>query len=715
MRTRANSPLMGLLASIVALTSACAAAGSPAPKLANAGITFRNIAVPGTPLAEYRRCATEPEHQHRLNNKKRLFITIKDFTDEPMHDRGIPGVVVFDYNNDGFEDMFVSNGPCRPSSLYENQMKRTGKLEFRDVAQQVGLALPGVNANGACAGDINNSGHQSLYVLGRNGSNHLMLNEGNGRFKDITQASGTAAGAHSHVSCTMGDFSGNGRLGIAIANSSDLTNAKAIMDDTPKYNQPNQLLENLGGDVPRFKDVSVSSGFATAIPLIGQTWAVAAADLFQRGCTDLVVGSDQGAVPLAKFGGGLDRGFIRVYKNDCHGRFTDVTERLGLMKSPGAWMGFAFGNFNFNGKMSMFVTNFGDFMLPMYGLPQNLGDFSSRWMLQRPDGTFADPRSPSNLHPSKTGADPTLGGLHATPFGWGVSALDYDNDGYTDVAYYGSMEAIVGANADNPGTLLRNNGPKGLIDGFYPSFSYDPALTRSGADNRTRITLGVASGDLDNDGRVDLVSAAQGLMVGKLTEDHQDFGSPFDSSSYLAEYRSVGVLSYKPAAGTTAEGTLAVEMNEGGNGNGAAGVRTLGSIGLVPGAKGNRDGIGAVVTFTPAGLPAAISPVVAGSSFASQNSLVQSFGMGKAKTGTMEVLWPGGVRNKLYDVRAGERVMFPEIPCSYADKSMSAQAYKSCVEKSLRVLVQKRKVTSSMATRFTASALRAFDEAHGTN
>jgi enediyne biosynthesis protein E4 len=711
MKARANVRLIGALAAIVVISSACASADPPPAKVASSGITFRNIALPGTALGAYRRCPTQSLRQERVANHNKMFVTMNDFTDEPIDDRGIPGVVVFDYNNDGYQDIFVTNGPCSPSSLYQNMTGQTGKLGFRDVAAQAGVALPGVNANGACAGDINNSGYDSLYVLGRDGHNHLMLNEGNGHFEDITQASGAAAGDYSHVSCTMGDFFGNGRLDIAIANASNLTNAKTIMNDTNKYNEPNQLLENMGGNPPQFKDVSISSGFATASPLPGQTWAIAAVDLFQNGCTDLVIGTDQGAVPLAKYSGGHDRGFIRVYKNNCHGHFTDVTKQLGLMNSPGAWMGLSFGNFNFDGKISIFGTNFGDFLLEMYGLPENPGDFSSRWLLQRPDGTFADPRSSTFLYPAKEGADPTLGGLEATPFGWGDAALDYTDDGYSDVVFAGSMDGMNGADADNPGTLLLNNGPKGLIKGFYPSFSYDPALANDGANDRRRIITGLAVGDLANNGRVDVVTAAQGIMVGKLTQEHEQFGSPFDNSAYLAEYTPVGVMSYKPAPGTTTAGNLAVEVNEGGTGNNWAEVRTLGTAGLVPGAEVNRDGIGAVLSFTPAGLPAAIDPVIAGSSFASQNSLVQTFGMGKSVTGTLDVLWPGGIRNKLYDVRAGERITFPEIPCSYTDTSMSVQAYTSCVQQSLHDLVHEGKVTSSMAARFASSALQAFGQA----
>jgi hypothetical protein len=709
MKRKANFRLIGTLAMLVVVSSACASVDQ-APPAVNGGVTFRNIAVPGSALYSYRRSPTEPEREQRLADKRKLFVTMTDFEDEPINDRGIPGVVIFDYNNDGYQDIYVTNGPGKPSALYENMMKQTGKLEFRDVAAQAGVALPGVNANGACAGDINNSGNDSLYVLGRNENDHLLLNDGGGHFTDITQVSGAAAGNYSHVSCTMGDFFGNGRLDIAIANANNMKNGKPMMLSAGGLNQPNQLLENMGGSPPRFKDVTAGSGFTSTIP--ASTWAIAAVDLFQNGCTDIVTATDQGAVAMSKYDGGMNRGFIQVYKNDCHGHFTNVTRRLGLMNSPGAWMGLAFGNYNFDGQLSIFASNFGDYLLPMYGLPQHLGDFSSRWLIQRTNGTFADPRSSTLLYPAENGADPSLGGLKATPFGWGAATIDYNDAGYPDIVYAGSMDTMNGADADNPGTLLLNKGPEALINGLYPSFSFDPALADDGASDRTRVITGLATGDLANNGHVDVATVAQGVMVGKLTTDSEHFGSPFDAgAAYLAEYNMVGVMSFKPASGNTADGNLAVEVNEGGNGNNWAEVRTLGTIGLVPGAHVNRDGIGAVVKFTPVGLPTAIDPVIAGSSFASQNSLVQTFGMGKARTGTLEILWPGGVRNKLFNVRAGERITFPEIPCSYSDTAMSLLSYTSCVQRSLRDMVQNATLSSSMAARLASSALRAFDEA----
>ena len=76
-------------------------------------------------------------------------------------------------------------------------------------------------------------------------------------------------------------------------------------------------------------------------------------------------------------------------------------------------------------------------------------------------------------------------------------------------------------------------------------------------------------------------------------------------------------------------------------------------------------------------------------SYGSQDSLEGIFGLGAATQGTVEILWPGGTRNRLYDVRRSERVMFPEIPCSYAAAWPAAEAYHACVDRALDELVHK--------------------------
>src|SRR5262249_7303188 len=152
-------------------------------------------------------------------------------------------------------------------------------------------------------------------------------------------------------------------------------------------------------------------------------------------------------------------------------------------------------------------------------------------------------------------------------------------------------------------------------------------------------------------------------------------------------------------------GTLQVEMNSANNGNGWVKIQAMGSAGLVQGGRVNRDGIGAGVTFTPEHGKAAMQPIVAGSSFASQDSLVADFGLGGARQGTVDILWPGGVRNRLYGVRDGEKVLFPEIPYSYDTQSMSFDKYVKNVARALEDLVGAGKLTRSEQARFFSSAV----------
>ncbi|MEV0428270.1 CRTAC1 family protein [Micromonospora sp. NPDC050495] len=713
--------------SVLAVSGAAVAPGVATADDAGAGVSFREIALPGTSLGGYVR-ASSPEQAIRDANLKRPIVTLQDFAQEPIHSRGIAGVVLLDYDGDHDLDMYVTNGPGRANSLFQNRLRRDHQVNFVDVAQSAGAALTDVDSNGACAGDVDNDGDTDLYVLGRHASNHLLRNDGNGTFADITASSGAGAGTLSHPSCTMADFDSDGLLDIAIANSFDMHKALAIVAVPYALNQRNQLLHNVDGR--RFTDVSDSSGFTNTVvkepppgdtaPFADPSWAIAAVDYDQDGDADIMVGNDQGAIPMKKYGG-IDRGFIRTYQNDGHGRFTDVTYDIGM--EPGAWMGMSYGDFNFDGTLDVFGTNGGDYMMiPLAGVQNQLGDLSSRWLLQRPDGTFADPRRSSIQEPAKNGADPDLGGLGATPWGWGTSAFDYDNDGATDILYQGGLDAVFfGATADNPAALLRNKGPQALRKGFYPSFEYDPAISDAGADERRRLVVGVAAGDLNRDGFTDVVSVAQSRKVGDLTRYGDvkpfDYDSPFDQgASYLQVYAPIpeNPGTFRPTGNHTEPGSLSVKLNSG-NGNLSATVRTRGSVGVTTGGSVNRDGVGAVVKFTPHNGLTAIRPVMAGSSMSSQDALDGVFGMGRARTGTVEVLWPGGVRNKLYGVQAGKQVDFPEIPCSFADTSMSVQTYTACVQRSLRELVAAGQLSRTEQGRFFASAVQAYHEAHHTS
>lgn len=106
-----------------------------------------------------------------------------------------------------------------------------------------------------------------------------------------------------------------------------------------------------------------------------------------------------------------------------------------------------------------------------------------------------------------------------------------------------------------------------------------------------------------------------------------------------------------------------------------------------------------MIRVTPEGGRTTLRPVTGGSGFASQDALAQLFGLGRAKTATVEVLWPGGTVHRLYDVKARERIVFPEIPCDPRDPSLSRRKYRSCVAGALEVLRDRDLLSRSRAVR----------------
>jgi hypothetical protein len=164
------------------------------------------------------------------------------------------------------------------------------------------------------------------------------------------------------------------------------------------------------------------------------------------------------------------------------------------------------------------------------------------------------------------------------------------------------------------------------------------------------------------------------------------------------------------------QGSLSVELNHG-NSNHWAEVKVLGTVGLTTGGQVNRDGIGAVVMFTPhhpmkGGAwqdgDTVMVPVMGGSSLGSQHSLEVELGMGTAPLGRVEVQWPGGVRNRLYNVHPSERVLIPEIPCSFDTAWSSFAAYNACVTTALDELVTQGVLTPPQRGRLHGSAVVAY-------
>ena len=133
----------------------------------------------------------------------------------PIKSRGAPGVALLDYDRDGDLDIYVTNGPGTPNSLYRNLVSERGEVRFKDVAERAGVDATDQDGTGTCFGDIDNDGDHDLLVLGYNEPHRLFENRGNGRFRDISAASGIshADGATVHsspVRLTVGPAEGNG-------------------------------------------------------------------------------------------------------------------------------------------------------------------------------------------------------------------------------------------------------------------------------------------------------------------------------------------------------------------------------------------------------------------------------------------------------------------------------------------------------------------------
>ncbi len=674
-----------------------AAAAVVAPSVASADpITYDDITMSTGSGITYRRAPSATKANWDAV-KIKPFMSQAELNATPLKWRGAPGVAVLDYDDDGDMDLYVTNGPGRPNSLYKNLLKETGDLRFVDVAQHAGVAAADMDGTGVCYGDIDNDGDVDLYVLGRMEPNRLFENNGNGRFKEITskaKVGGTIAG---HSSCAFGDINGDGLLDIVVSNTFDMARQEAIFTSSFSYNHPNQVLVNKGGN--EFDDRTASSGILQmyGVPPGDATisWSVALVDYDQDGDLDLFFADDQAAMPPSQFAG-KDRGFLQVFRNDGTGRFTNVTQQAGT-NFAAQHMGLSFGDLNSDGHLDVFSTSLGDYLIPQMGIPVPPGIASTRWYLGlgSPTGAFVNPGP---------------GPLGATPFGWSTGMFDYDNDGDTDIVFYGNLDVGPFVMADNPGVILANDGNANL--------SWDKAATAQTQDKVARSDVNaLAVGDLNDDGFTDIVHVSGHYANPTklpLVSSNQKWGSVFDQTARVApSFFPIGPNEFEWAGRETDEGMMGVQISSASTGNGWVKVKVKGTKDLTSRGKSNRDGIGAIVKFTPEGGRTVMSPVLGGSGHSSQHSLVQGFGLGTKTKGTVDVLWPGGVKNRLYDVANGETVNVPEVPCDYAINWPGGRTgYRACVNGAVDQLYFRGVVNGSEATRLRQSAMRAYDEAH---
>jgi hypothetical protein len=390
-----------------------------------------------------------------------------------------PGVAIFDYNNDGWMDLYFPNsGPCdflQPSkplraALYRNNRDGT----FTDVTEQAGVANSGSFGIGAAAADYDGDGFVDLLVTNY-GRNVLYRNRGDGTFEDVTRRAGLDAPGL-YTSAVWFDFNNDGRPDLFVGHF--VRYSKALEQDCKtagvhhycypaSYDPwPSKLYRNNGDGT--FTDVSVQSGIARHP---GKTFGVVAADVDGDGYMDLFVSNDS----VQNF----------LFHNLRDGRFEEIGLESGVGYSDDgvarSGMGVDAADYDGDGRLDLFVANLNRERFSIY---RNLGSLA-----------FRDMAGPSNV------------GQETYMYsGWGLRFVDFDNDGDMDlVLANGHPDDLIeashtGLKWKEPLLLLENR------NGKFVNRSSD-----AGAGFRQEYSArGLAVGDLDNDGWPDIVVANNG-------------------------------------------------------------------------------------------------------------------------------------------------------------------------------------------------------------
>jgi enediyne biosynthesis protein E4 len=427
------------------------------------------------------------------------------------------GCAFFDYDNDGWLDIFLLNG-SRVSDVPEGTTSRLYKNNrdgtFTDVTQKAGLGAAGW-ASAVCVGDYNNDGFEDLFCT-YYGQNKLYRNNGDGTFTDVTKQAGLW---NDHprwgAGCTFVDYDRDGRLDLFVSNYVQFdfesvpkpgANANCTWKGVPVNCGPRGLLHGVNslyknnGD-GTFTDVSQQSGIAAARPGYGMT--VVAADFDEDGWPDIYVACD--STPSL------------LFMNQHDGKFKEQGVARGAALSEDgreqAGMGVGLGDYNLDGHLDLFKTNFADDTNVLY---ENDGKANFE------DKTFA----------TKLGSESRF-------ISWGTGLVDLDNDGWPDILYVsGSVYPEVEKQLPNypdkcPRSLYRNVG-NGTFEKMGDKAG--PGLTSRHSSR------GCAFGDFDNDGDLD-------VLIVNLNEPPSLLRNDLSGSHHWLKIKLIGTTSNRSAIG----------------------------------------------------------------------------------------------------------------------------------------------------------------------
>jgi hypothetical protein len=489
------------------------------------------------------------------------------------------GVAVFDYNGDGRPDIFFTNG-ADLSSLkktlpkYSNHLLRNdGNGGFTDVTAQAGLAGTGFDV-GVAVGDYDNDGHPDVFVTGVHG-NTLYHNNGDGTFTDVTRKAGLDKSVDPEygplwaVAAAWVDVNNDGLLDLFVVNYlqwSYVDTALCTINNVPDYCHPRYYkgLPNqlfLNQGDGTFKDVSKEWGIRKSV---GKGMGVGVADYDLDGRPDLFVTND---------------GEYNFLFHNLGDKFEEVAFNAGVaLPEDGGFtsgMGLDFRDYNNDGYPDIAYVAIKNQTFPVF---KNTGK-----------GDFVETTSPSGMRK-----------MSQPMAGFGAALYDFDNDGWKDLfVARGNVVAVwpQSEHFSQPNSVFRNLGANGKWQELTADAGFDASIARH---------RGCAFGDFDADGRTDIVVTSM------------------DANAELWMNRSPGPAHWLDIA--------------------------------LRGVKSNRDGIGArIKVVTKAGTQ--YNHQTSSVCYASSSLGPVHFGLGTEATALkVEIIWPSGVVQILDDVR-GDRVV----------------------------------------------------------
>jgi hypothetical protein len=490
------------------------------------------------------------------------------------------GCAFLDYDGDGWQDILLVNGDDWPGhkrehgsasgtlTLYRNNRNGT----FSDVTRSAGLDIA-MYGMGVAVGDYDNDGFPDILITCV-GQNRLFKNTGKGRFIDVTKSSGLGGRQALSTSAIWFDYDRDGLLDLFVCNyvkwSAEHDVFCSLDGKHKSYCTPEAyrgetcwLFHNRGNGT--FEDVTASSGiFDSSSKSLG----VAMLDYDRDGWPDLLVTNDTQP--------------NKLYRNQHNGTFKDVAVDAGIAFSAEgrarAGMGVDVADFDNSGSQGAAITNFDNEMMGLYRLSES--------------GSFIDVAIPSGV-----------GTASKDKLGFGCIFLDADLDGYLDLAVANghiddTVRNVSGVGYAQPPQLFLNSGKGSFVN---------VAAEVGGGFNQPKVGRGLAYGDFDRDGDLDLLL-------------------------------------------TTNNGPAYLYRNDQTSTNRSIRIRLIGT-------KSNRDAIGAVVKiFHDSSNRAANQTrvVKGGSSYLSQSELPVTFGLGKRdKIDRVVIQWPSGRTEEYKNLSAG--------------------------------------------------------------